>query len=167
MIEYAAQEIGAELVGFTKENEENIIVLGFGGNGHRDLGGVNKKTEELVGMIQKEGFAARIIDGTKAGGFNLSSLAERAGLGFIGRNGLLISSIYGPDVRFTGIVTNLDVSSNKEFATFGGCGDCEACLISCPSGAISQGKMEICRHYVKSRGPGKCTVCIDVCPYMR
>lgn len=62
-------------------------------------------------------------------------LARRAGLGFIGKNGLLINKTYGSYIFLGILVTdlNLDNYSSLDLDT---CGDCKICEKACPSCAI-------------------------------
>ena len=62
------------------------------------------------------------------------AVAQRAGLGFIGRNGLLITEEFGSFVYLGEIVTNIVFEPDKpgEF----GCGDCMRCVTACPTKAL-------------------------------
>jgi epoxyqueuosine reductase QueG len=57
-----------------------------------------------------------------------------AGLGWIGRNNLLVHPKFGGRVRYNTILTNMDLTSDNP-ANFS-CGGCTACLSSCPVSAI-------------------------------
>lgn len=61
------------------------------------------------------------------------AVAQRDGLGFIGRNGLLITEEYGSFVYLGEIVTNI-VFEPDEPGVFG-CGDCTRCVTACPTKA--------------------------------
>jgi epoxyqueuosine reductase len=63
-------------------------------------------------------------------------LAERAGLGFVGKNHMLTNSIFGPQIFLGEIITNLNlrVTSDEPRATE--CGSCDKCVSSCPTGAL-------------------------------
>ncbi|MFA6809287.1 MAG: reductive dehalogenase [Eubacteriales bacterium] len=66
-------------------------------------------------------------------------IAIQAGLGEIGRNGLLIHPRFGPRVRINKIFTDLPMQIDKPI-TFGVrefCKSCKKCAIACPSQAIS------------------------------
>jgi epoxyqueuosine reductase len=114
--------------------------------------------------------------------------AVAAGLGFIGRNGLLISPTFGSFVFLGVVLTDLDVApamtaSDRHDASRHPCGDCRACVEACPTGALSTPfEPDIGRclaHWtVTARTPippdiaarleGNlygCEVCQDVCPY--
>jgi len=80
-------------------------------------------------------------------------VAVAAGLGWLGRNNLLVTPEYGAQVRLTTILTDFPLVISQVPAegrrAVGGleseprvlnfnCGDCYACLASCPVGAIKE-----------------------------
>lgn len=108
------------------------------------------------------------------------AVAQRAGLGFIGRNGLLITEEFGSFVYLGEIVTNIVFEPDKpgEF----GCGDCMRCVTACPTKALlGDGRMNAqrCLSYqtqTKGMMPEEyrkkmrnvvygCDICQLVCPY--
>ena len=105
-------------------------------------------------------------------------LAERAGLGELGRNGLLLSKEYGPRGSFAVISTDLpllvDQSSPLGLREF--CEDCAKCALSCPVQAIPLGGRKLergvnkwvtdgerCYDYLLSNP--KCMACLGSCPF--
>lgn len=60
--------------------------------------------------------------------------ARRAGLGFIGKNNLLIHPNYGSWVLLGGLVTTLELEPDQEVVSK--CGNCRKCLNACPMGAL-------------------------------
>lgn len=114
-------------------------------------------------------------------------LAIDAGLGQLGRNGLLITPEYGPRVRICKIFTNLPLVPDKPL-TFGVtdfCKQCKLCAKACEVGAISMEEKPSFQPACKSNNPGvlkwyvdsekcyefwcdngtDCSTCIAVCPY--
>jgi len=67
-------------------------------------------------------------------------IAFKAGLGWWGRNNLLVNNKYGSQVRLVTVLTDAELppDSPVEF----GCGDCFACGGVCPAGAISEEREE-------------------------
>ncbi|MDT2736245.1 tRNA epoxyqueuosine(34) reductase QueG [Enterococcus pseudoavium] len=108
------------------------------------------------------------------------AVAQRAGLGFIGRNGLLITEEYGSFVYLGEIITNIQFETD-EVVPFG-CGDCTRCVTACPTKALlGDGRMNAqrCLSYqtqTKGMMPEEyrkkmrnviygCDICQLVCPY--
>lgn len=65
-------------------------------------------------------------------------IAERAGLGWIGKNSLFYSRRYGSYVFLGAMLVDLhiDGTAAKPAAMGAECGRCDKCLIACPTGAI-------------------------------
>ena len=110
------------------------------------------------------------------------AVAQRAGLGFIGRNGLLITEEFGSFVYLGEIVTNIDLEPDTP-GVFG-CGECMRCVTACPTDALlGDGRMNAkrCLSYqtqTKGMMPEEyrkkmsnviygCDICQLVCPYNR
>lgn len=62
------------------------------------------------------------------------SVAERAGIGFIGKNTLLITEEYGSFVYLGEMITNIPFAEDERVED--GCGDCNICRTACPTGAL-------------------------------
>ena len=165
LIKKTLEETDADLVGITRLNEESIIILAYAGSGRCDLKGLDKKAERAAEKIRCKGFNARVVNANNGEGISLRKLAEEAGLGFIGRSGLLIAERFGPDVRLSGIITNIDLRPEKKSEAESGCDGCRRCEDSCPAGAIVEKGVDKCRRHVENSGMERCTVCIDVCPF--
>lgn len=108
------------------------------------------------------------------------AVAQRAGLGFIGRNGLLITEEFGSWVYLGEIVTNIPFEPDQPVPF--GCGDCTRCITACPTNALlGDGRMNAkrCLSYqtqTKGMMPTEyrkkirnviygCDICQQVCPY--
>lgn len=110
--------------------------------------------------------------------------AERAGLGWIGKNGLLINPEFGSWVTLSVMFFDRSVDVYDKPHEFL-CGDCVRCLNGCPTGAFaSPGVVDarLCLSYqsIENRGDvpeplrkgfvGRifgCDICQDVCPWNR
>jgi len=71
-------------------------------------------------------------------------LAVEAGLGELGRNGILVTPEFGPRVRLATVTTNLPlaVDSKVNIGLEAFCDICQKCVKNCPSGAIPSGHYE-------------------------
>ncbi|MFH1281811.1 MAG: hypothetical protein ABIH91_03750 [Candidatus Omnitrophota bacterium] len=97
----------------------------------------------LCNIIQKKGFwalaipATQIIDWEK----NIGHLSHRrlgflAGLGWIGRNNLLVNDKLGSQFRLVSILTNLPLKIDKPLKKT--CHECMLCVSMCPCAAIKE-----------------------------
>lgn len=107
-------------------------------------------------------------------------VAVDAGLGTIGRMGLLMTPRLGPRVRISVVTTNMPVSHTAALpdrTTLHFCHLCKKCARVCPSAAIPDGPREIiegkerwqinsnkCYHFWTTSGTD-CGRCITACPY--
>ncbi len=65
------------------------------------------------------------------------AVAERAGIGFSGKNTMIITKEFGSWVYLGEMITNIPFIPDKPIED--SCGDCRICLDACPTGAIVQG----------------------------
>ena len=108
-------------------------------------------------------------------------LAQRAGLGFQGRNTLLINKEMGSFLVLGGIALSLALEPDGAF-TENLCGDCRRCIESCPTGALSEEGLEVsrCLAYWLNSAQGNppeelaeagrgmiagCDLCQEACPH--
>lgn len=98
-----------------------------------------KKAEEKVAeVLRAAGYKARPIDPSERvkpdlllGAVSHKAVARLAGMGWIGKNGLIITAEYGPRVRFGTVLTDLPVNEHVG-PLKNQCGDCTACIDNCP-----------------------------------
>lgn len=64
-------------------------------------------------------------------------LAAAAGLGWRGRNNLLVTPRYGSRIRLVSILTDMPIEAANSPVEMG-CGPCRACVALCPAGAIKE-----------------------------
>ena len=95
----------------------------------------------LADVIQRAGFAAlpiaasQIIDweGQRAH-LSHKHVGRAAGLGWFGRNNLLVNGALGSRLRLVTVLTDMPLEPDAPSAD--GCGACRACVAVCPAGAI-------------------------------
>lgn len=134
---------------------------------------------QLAAAIRSLGFPARAhIDGNYR--VIAPLVARDAGLGEIGRMGLLMTPRQGPRVRVGVVTTDLPLiadSYQAEGSLIDFCNICQKCADNCPSQSIPQGDREVnngvlrwkiypesCYHYWTVIGTD-CGRCLAVCPY--
>jgi epoxyqueuosine reductase len=108
--------------------------------------------------------------------------AQRAGIGWMAKNGNVITREYGSWVFLGEILTNLTLIPDKPHTQH--CGTCTRCLEACPTGAIPQpfvvdANRCIAYHTIENRSEtlpdtitphldgwvAGCDICQDVCPW--
>lgn len=77
----------------------------------------------------------RVTDDRLAGIFSHRMAAHLSGLGWIGKNSSLITKEYGPRLRLVTILTDAPIACDEPFEG-DLCGDCNKCVVACPSGAV-------------------------------
>jgi epoxyqueuosine reductase len=108
--------------------------------------------------------------------------AARSGVGFYGKNTLLITRRHGSWVVLGTLVTDVELEPTPPLDT--DCGDCRLCIDACPTGALdepgtldatkclsywSQAPAAIPEEYREPLGAQVygCDICQDVCPWNR
>jgi reductive dehalogenase len=114
------------------------------------------------------------------------AMAVDAGLGEMGRNGLLITRDYGPRVRISKVFTNMPLAPDRpiDIGVQRFCEQCALCATHCPGGALMTGdrtdeawnehnvpgmlkwpiKAMNCLDWWVKNG-NHCSICIRVCPW--
>ncbi len=113
--------------------------------------------------------------------------ASRAGLGFIGKNTLLISEAFGSWVFLAELITDLELETDAApggtVSSAAHCGSCTLCIDACPTGAFTAPyRLDAtrCISYLTIENKGEipealkdrmgdwafgCDICQEVCPY--
>jgi epoxyqueuosine reductase len=111
------------------------------------------------------------------------ALAVRAGLGFIGRNHMVINPQLGCEIFLGELITDLELQPDEPVAA--GCTDCTRCIDACPTGALGpDGQFDAgrCINYLTIEYKGSippelaekiddrlfgCDECVLACPYQK
>ncbi|MHC4864925.1 MAG: tRNA epoxyqueuosine(34) reductase QueG [Planctomycetota bacterium] len=111
------------------------------------------------------------------------ALAARAGLGFVGKNHMLINPDLGPQILLAEIVTTVELEGDEP--TTEDCAGCNRCMEACPTGALrADGQFDAnkCISYLtiehKDEVPADlpekigdhlfgCNECVLACPYQQ
>jgi len=98
-------------------------------------------------------------------------LGVLAGLGWIGRNNLLVNQTFGSQFRLVSILTDMPLRIDKPVRK--DCGDCRFCVKICPSGAIKDKPSEFdhikcfekLKEFQKQRLVDQyiCGICVKAC----
>lgn len=102
--------------------------------------------------------------------FSFKYAAFLAGLGIIGKSGLLLTEKYGPRVRLCVIITQAPLKSDPMLG-FNPCKDCSnICIKACPCGALKEPQDDervnydrfLCNAFYSNNGG--CSLCMSKCP---
>ncbi len=155
-----------------------IAKYALGTDYHHELG---DRLEEVAGWLRDNGAAIAKVY-VDAGPVPERELATRAGLGWIGKNTMLIRPGQGSFFFIGSIFTDLPLQPDEPFAT-DHCGSCTRCLDACPTGALVAPQVldaTRCISYltIEYRGPFSesqaamlngwgfgCDICNEVCPW--
>lgn len=108
--------------------------------------------------------------------------AARAGVGFYGKNTMIITRRHGSWVVLGTLVTDAEIETTPRLEL--DCGECRLCVDACPTGALdepgvldstrclsywTQSRREIPEEYREALGDQVygCDICQDVCPWNR
>jgi epoxyqueuosine reductase len=128
--------------------------------------------------IEKKGYnalpfaASQVIDWqNQKGHISHKHIGVVAGIGWIGRSNLLVSPLLGAQARYNTVLTDMPLTAGKPLER--GCGECMACVASCPASAIKEetalfdhkGCYEMLGRFRKERNIGHhiCGICVSAC----
>ena len=138
-----------------------------------------RKLTDFISSLINEHFSFKIC--VDSAPLAERALAARAGLGFIGKNRMLINPKLGGQIFLGEIITNLKLRADKPIKT--NCSDCNRCVSACPTGALrADGQFDAnkCISYLTIEYKGQvpsnlaektgdrlfgCDECVLTCPY--
>ncbi|MGC1309877.1 MAG: tRNA epoxyqueuosine(34) reductase QueG [Phormidesmis sp.] len=163
----------------TGDRYAKISRYGWGRDYHRVL---TKRLKQLATWLIAQGtdIEARLYADT--GPVQDKFWAQQAGIGWIAKNGNLITRQYGSWVFLGEVITNLPLLPDKPHTAH--CGTCSRCITACPTTAIrAPGVVDanrcIAYHTIENRADvlseaiatnlqnwvAGCDICQDVCPW--
>lgn len=97
---------------------------------------------KVAAYIRAKGFKSQVIPASlridlqkQIGHVSHKAIAWAAGLGWIGRNGLLINPEFGSRIRLVTVLTDMPLKAGGPIENR--CGDCRLCVQLCPSQALN------------------------------
>ncbi len=144
------------------------------------------KLKQLVALIEKQiGRSLNFRIFSDALPLLERALAQRAGLGFIGKNTMLIRKTVGSFFFLAELLSDLalDINGNVNALAMSSCGSCQRCKDQCPTGALQQDYVldaRKCISYLSIEKRGLlntaeqialgewvfgCDICQDICPF--
>ncbi|MCG8569293.1 MAG: [Fe-S]-binding protein, partial [Spirochaetes bacterium] len=159
--------------------------IGAGDEVQRVYGTLGVAVNDIAGWLKKK-YQIKCQSNHPLGGLvNTSPLAGKAGLGWVGCNGLLITPEFGPrhriapvfiEQKFFEFTDNLEHQWLEEF-----CQTCHKCYQKCPASAIYEEKLNKKNHipvightrtcidrdkcYPQFSRTLGCSICMKVCPF--
>lgn len=156
-----------------------ISRYGWGRDYHKVL---TKKLKALAAWLTAQGEDIQTRYYVDTGPIAEKALAQRAGIGWIGKHSNVITRDYGSWLFLGELLTNLEIEPDRPHTDH--CGTCTRCIEACPTGAIAQpfvvdANRCIAFHTIENRSEqipeaiganlqnwvAGCDICQDVCPW--
>lgn len=164
----------------TKEKRRGSFSRASWGRDYHDI--LRDRLKKLEAYILEKCPNAKLKSMVDTGELSDRAVAERAGIGAVGKHTNLITKEFGSYVYLGEMITNLPLEPDQPIEDL--CGDCTICMDTCPTGAIVQGgqlnaqkciafltqkKTTLPEPYRKAIGNRVygCDTCQQVCPYNR
>lgn len=167
-------------VKITEEHNFIISAYAYGRDYHRVMA---EKMKKLTGFMQQRYGPHHSRAFVDSGPVAEKAWAQRCGIGWQGKNTLIINKTAG-SFGFIGIIFS-ELELSPDLPSNDHCGDCRRCVEACPAGALNNPyslDIEKCISYqtIENRAPIRgeaaaslngriygCDICQDVCPFNR
>ena len=158
-----------------KDNEVYFSASSWGEDYHKVL---NEKMELIAQYIKNENSSFEYAKCVDTSPIDDRYLAYKAGIGFFGKNGLIINKKYGSYIFIGNLLTNLHLEPDKPIKDE--CFGCDLCVKNCPGKAITNKGINsrLCLSYITQKKEltkserlkiNKCIYgcdkCMQICPY--
>jgi len=164
----------------TKQERRGMFARASWGEDYHHV--LRRRLEKLEDFITANIPNARVKSMVDTGELSDRAVAERAGIGWSGKNCAIITPEFGSYVYLGEMITNIPFEPDTPIEDM--CGSCNKCVDACPTGALVQGgqiNAKICISYLtqtKDAVPEEyrtvignrlygCDTCQMVCPYNR
>ncbi len=159
--------------------EAQVAAYGRGPDYHFTLKGLMRELEARLVALDPELKLKKFVDSAPV---MERDLAVRAGLGWIGKNGLLLHPMHGSQLFIGGFFVNRSIEKPTTILP-DRCGTCRRCIDACPTAAIEEGRQvhaSRCISYLTIEKKGEiepelrskigtrifgCDTCQQVCPW--
>lgn len=163
-------------------NSGRVAAYAWGSDYHDVL--IERMQKLAMTICEIAGRDVKCIPYTDTGAILERDLAQRAGLGWIGRNTCLINPKHGSYLLLSEMLLDLDIEPDQPF-TQDHCGTCGRCIESCPTGCILPDRTidaTRCISYLTIEKRGEieapadaqnkewvfgCDICQQACPWNR
>jgi len=119
----------------TKEDRRGIFCRASWGDDYHDI--LRDRLRKLEAYIEEKVPSAIMTSMVDTGELSDRAVAERAGIGWSGKNTAIITPEFGSYVYLGEMITNIPFEPDTPMEDQ--CGTCNKCIEACPTGALVQG----------------------------
>ena len=141
---------------------------------------LNIAVNKIKDFLNQKGYNAEASPAL-GGEVNFTLLAQKAGMGYIGKHGLLITPEFGPSLRLAAVFTdieNLPIDERNEHSWIKEfCNTCNKCVRKCPAQAIykepkvfpdnTEEHIDYKKCAVPFSNQKGCTICVKECTFFK